>query len=248
MGKFIQNIDANWKVPYEGGWCLAYVQNAFDTAHWYPSAIDQWYGAAKKHTELPPLGITVPVYFTLGNEPAGHVAIRLDDGMVASSTQGGVHSQGYIHKNIQDMIDMYAKYNGGCTYLGWSEDLADKTLVHYQPEVTTKETTEEEIIPFKSILGVDDTLPKGENYTKKGELGKIIRIFTVTYSDGVEANKVLKSETRLDPVTEEYITGTYELPVKPEKPVVEPVVKPQPTLLELITKLVQLILSLFKKG
>jgi len=37
-------------------------------------------------------------------------------------------------------------------------------------------------------------------------------------------------------------------PTLPETPVVEPVVKPKPTLLELITKLVQLILSLFKKG
>jgi len=248
MGKFIQNIDANLKVPYEGGWCLAYVQNAFDTAHWYPSAIDQWYGAAKKHTELPPLGITVPVYFSLGNVEAGHVAIRLDDGMVASSTQGGTHQQGYIHKNIQDMIDMYAKYNGGCTYLGWSEDLADKTLVTYQPEITTKDIIEEEVIPFTTVLGEDKELQKGETYVIKGVNGKITRVYTLTYSDGVQASKVLKSETRLEPVTEEYITGTYEEPTKPETPAVEPVVKPQPTLLELITKLVQLILSLFKKG
>jgi hypothetical protein len=121
---YTQLRDANWKVPYVGGWCLKYVQDAFGTDHPYASAIDAWnanYGGGNHPGELPPAGKTVAVYFTLGSVPAGHVAISLDDGSVASSTQAGSHSEGFIHPNLQNLIDTYAKYNGGCTYLGWSE-------------------------------------------------------------------------------------------------------------------------------
>lgn len=129
--KWIQKRDANWRIPYEGGWCLKYVREAFGTSS-YPRAIDAWNAAQFKHTDYPPAGITVPVYFSLGKEPAGHIAIRLDDLMVASSTQSGKHPKGYLHKNIQDLINVYAKYNGGCKYLGWSEDLGGTRLVAYE--------------------------------------------------------------------------------------------------------------------
>lgn len=115
--------DANWRVPYVGGWCLKYVQDAFGTDHPYPSAIDAWnanYGNGNHPGEQPP-SKTVPVYFTLGNVPQGHVAISLDDHTVASSTQAGTHPSGYLHPNMQNLIDIYGKYNGGCNYLGWSE-------------------------------------------------------------------------------------------------------------------------------
>lgn len=129
-----QDRNASWKVPYTGGWCLNYVERAFGTPLAYPTAISAWQNANNKHTDLPPSGKTVPVYFTLGSEPAGHIAISLDDGKVASSTQSGSHSKGYIHPNLQDMINVYAKYNNGCTYLGWSEDLAGVTIVSNKGE------------------------------------------------------------------------------------------------------------------
>jgi hypothetical protein len=121
---YTQTRDANWQVPYVGGWCLKYVQDAFGTDHPYPTAIAAWnanYGGGNHPGELPPAGKTVAVYFSLGNVPAGHVAISLDDGSVASSTQPGSHSQGFIHPNLQNLIDVYGKYNGRCSYLGWSE-------------------------------------------------------------------------------------------------------------------------------
>ena len=126
--------DANWKIPCKGGWCLKYVREAFGTGS-YPYAIDAWNASNKKHYDYPPLGITVPVFFALGSEPAGHVAIRLDDLYVASSTQSGTHPQGYLHKNIQDLVTVYAKYNKGCTYLGWTEDLAGTILVKWEEPV-----------------------------------------------------------------------------------------------------------------
>jgi hypothetical protein len=136
---YTQLRDANWKVPYVGGWCLKYVQDAFGTDHPYASAIDAWnanFGGGNHPGELPPQGRTVPVYFSLGDVTAGHVADSLNDGTVASSTQGGSHAQGFIHPNLQNLIDTYAKYNGGCTYLGWSEYVGTVQVVNQNQVIT----------------------------------------------------------------------------------------------------------------
>jgi hypothetical protein len=129
--------DANWKVPYTGGWCLKYVQDAFGTDHPYPSAMAAWNAnfSGGNHTDLPPVGKTVAVYFSLGNVPEGHVAISLDDGTVASSTQAGTHPQGYLHPNLNNLISVYGQYNGGCHYLGWSEFVGTVQVV--QQQITT---------------------------------------------------------------------------------------------------------------
>lgn len=143
---YTQTRDANWKVPYIGGWCEGFVEGAWGQAslpkqdskgNWYTtgvygSAIDKWNvnpGNGNHPGELPPSGVTVPVYFSLGNEADGHTAISLDDGSVASSTQPGTHPQGFIHPNLQNLINIYAKYNGGCTYLGWSEYVGTMRVV-----------------------------------------------------------------------------------------------------------------------
>jgi len=125
--------DANWRVPCTGGWCLAYVQDAFGTDHVDPDAMTAWndnYGGGN-HVSLPPVGRTVPVYFALGNVPEGHVAISLDDGMIASSTRAGTYSEGYLHPNLYDLIAIYGQYNGGCTYLGWSEFVGTTRVVEW---------------------------------------------------------------------------------------------------------------------
>jgi hypothetical protein len=76
--------------------------------------------------------VYVPIYFTIGSTPLGHIAISMPDGRVASSTQEGTHQGLYIHPNLNDLIDMYAKYDQGCTYLGWSEGLANTSIVAEQ--------------------------------------------------------------------------------------------------------------------
>jgi len=127
-----QQTDANWRIPYVGGWCEGYVEGAWgqatkptasnqSTSGVYASAMAAWNAEPNKHYDLPPKGKTVPVYFSLGSTSYGHVAISLDDGMVASSTQAGFHTQGYLHPNLNHMINTYAPYNKGCTYLGWGE-------------------------------------------------------------------------------------------------------------------------------
>jgi hypothetical protein len=124
--------DANWKIPYVGSWCEGYVEGAWGqatkptannqtTSGVYGTATAAWSAQPNKHYDLPPKGKTVPVYFSLGSTTQGHVAISLDDGQVASSTQSGFHTQGYIHPNLNDLITVYGKYNKGCKYLGWGE-------------------------------------------------------------------------------------------------------------------------------
>jgi len=148
--------DANMATGYTGGWCLKFVQDSFGTDHPYATAMDSWntnYGNGNHPNELPPVGKTVPVYFALGTEPAGHVAISLDDGKIASSTQSGYHSSPYFHSNLQNMIDVYAKYNGGCSYLGWKEYVGTVRVVE---NVTTSQTTNQG--------GADMPIPNADNY------------------------------------------------------------------------------------
>lgn len=144
--------DASMTVGYVGGWCLKYVQDAFGTDHPYPTALSAWnnnYGGGN-HVGLPPMGVTVPVYFSLGTEPAGHVAIRLDDGMVASSTLSDSHARPYFHKDINDLVAVYGKYNGGCRYLGWSEYVGTVRVVQ---ESQVNATDDQIRAAYLDILG-----------------------------------------------------------------------------------------------
>lgn len=147
--------DATMKIGYVGGWCLKFVQDAFGTDHPYPTAIAEWDATSPyNHTDRPPAGVTVPVFFSLGNVPAGHVAISLNDGFIASSTQAGTHATPYFHKNLDDLIAVYGKYNGGATYLGWSEMVGSVRVVE---PVNPNATREEVIQAYKDILDRDPT-------------------------------------------------------------------------------------------
>jgi hypothetical protein len=242
MGKWVQNRDANWKIPYTGGWCLKYVREAFGIGPKYPTATSAWQNAQGKHYDLPPTGITVPVYFALGSEPAGHIAIRLDDMKVASSTQSGTHPQGFIHPSIQNMIDMYAKYNKGCTYLGWSEELHGTTIVSYVPEITTQNIVTTEDIPFKTIETPDNTIAVGQTHVaNEGTIGVRTIVTTVTYSDGKEVSRAVTSDSITTGVIDKNIlVGTKEPDLVPE-PIKPPVIDNS-----FIIKAIRFIIKLIK--
>lgn len=157
--------DADMNVGYTGGWCLKYVQDAFHTDHVYPTAIAAWEAEPNKHTDRPPSGITVPVYFSLGNVPAGHVAIELSDGWVASSTQPGTHSTPYYHKSLDDLIGVYGQYNGGCTYLGWGEHVGTAQVVQYVPDVVLA-TADQVQQDYRDILERDADANGIAHYTQ----------------------------------------------------------------------------------
>lgn len=167
MGKYIQLKDANWRIPATGGWCLQYVRQAFGLPVLHPDAMSAWNANDfPRRTGQPPAGITVPVYFSLGSTPQGHVAIRLDDLKVASSTKAGTQKTGYLHPNIQDLITMYDKYNKGCTYLGWKEGMGTTRFVTYVEDL--KQATADEVKQaYRDILEREADQGGIDTYTKK---------------------------------------------------------------------------------
>lgn len=152
-----QIITPNLTISYTGGWCLQAVQNAFGTAHPYSSAMQDWLSGENGHGnhdgELPPAGVYVPVYFSLGDEPRGHIAISMPNGWVASSTLPGVNKGLYIHPSLAALISMYAKYNEGCHYLGWSEGVGNEAVVQFLPTTADpgggQDVTQEQFDQYK---------------------------------------------------------------------------------------------------
>ncbi len=175
---YIQLRDANWRIPYVGGWCEGYTEGSFGfatlptlqnqtTSGKYTSATAAWNAGQGNHPgELPPAGVTVPVFFALGSTDQGHVAISLDDGSVASSTQAGFHTQGYIHPNLQSLIDLYAQYNNGCTYLGWSEFVGGVRVVEQITEGGTVDTIKS---MYSRLLGREADQGGIDTYTKAAQ-------------------------------------------------------------------------------
>ena len=223
MGHWNQNRDANWQVPYTGGWCLKYVQDAFGTDHPYPSAMDAWnanYGGGNHPGELPPEGKTAALYFSLGSVPAGHVAIGLDDGKVASSTQAGNHPVGYIHPNMQDLMNLYGQYNGGCTYLGWSEYVGTVQVLQWITDIVYA-TADQIQQAYREILERDadsDGIAHYENYTID-----FVRQDLYNSQEYANLQAIKNAPKPVDPpveVPEE--PTTPEVPTEPETPIETP--------------------------
>ncbi|MDG3133200.1 G5 domain-containing protein, partial [Streptococcus suis] len=64
------------------------------------------------------------------------------------------------------------------------------------PNVTTKEETKTEVVPFTEVREDDPTLAEGtEVVSVEGKEGVRTIVETVTYTDGVETNRVVKSDT-----------------------------------------------------
>jgi len=119
------------------GWCLAYVENALGTSHLYKNATEAREASQHFHTDLPPLGICVPLHFSMDDVPDGHIALWMSDGTVYSTTNQSttpVH-----HKSLDDLIATYKKCYPTFTYLGWSEDLATIRIVKENSDMITKE-------------------------------------------------------------------------------------------------------------
>jgi hypothetical protein len=214
MGKWIQLKDADMTVGYTGGWCLKYVQDAFGTDHPFPSAIDSWNGNVGNGNhpgEVPPMVMTVPVYLSLGNVPAGHVAIRLDDGGVASSSYAGYHPTPHFYSNLDGLINDYATYNGGANYLGWSEYVGTVKVVGWQDEHQQTVPTE---IAFGTITLDDDTISFGEKGVRQiGVNGQRIQIYLVHTLDGAEQSRDLLSDNITSPIAQVNTIGTLVPPV-----------------------------------
>jgi len=141
MKTYVQVFTPNPYIPYVGGLCEGYVEGTAGQATIptpedkmtygiYPSASAAWKANNGNHpNELPPKGFSVPAYFSLGSTEDGHTALVLTDGRVASSSLEGFHTAPFIYPNLNALIADYAKYNNGCTYLGWSEYIGKQQVV-----------------------------------------------------------------------------------------------------------------------
>jgi hypothetical protein len=146
-----------YNTPYTGGWCLKYVADAFGQPYsvTYPTAISAFHNAQRKHLERPPLGIEVPVFFYMREESAGHVAIQLTDGKVASSSEDGYHSHPYLHNSIDDLIAYYSSVYD-IDYAGFTEDLQEKEIIRWEQEPTPPEPVIENIGGKMYITGSEE--------------------------------------------------------------------------------------------
>jgi len=186
-------------IPYVGGLCEGFVEGTAEQASFpykvngkwttdgvYPSAASAWAASNGNHAEQPPEGLRVPVFFTLGNNKNGHVALMLEDGRVASSTQTGWHDTAYIHPNLQDLIKVYTRSQGSCTYLGWSEYIGKRKIVE-GGNMPTPVTLETGRVILALIAGND-----GLNGTKNALAGEMDEDIN-KYFTGRELEEVLWS-------------------------------------------------------
>lgn len=93
------------------------------------------------------------------------------------------------------------------------------------PVVTTKTETKTEVVAFSTTKVTDATLPKNEQkVTQKGVNGVRTIVYTVTYTDGKETARAVKSDSvTTAPVAEVIAVGSYVAPpVTPVDPI-EPI-------------------------
>lgn len=119
-----------------------------------------------------------------------------------------------------------------------------------KPVITTKEEIKSEIIPYTKETVDDERLLVGDNRIIPGHVGTRTIVYTVTYTDGKETKRVVKSDITIDPVTETTINGTFveppvipEIPEIPEPPVEPPKNTDQSALINFLTWLVKKILA-----
>lgn len=102
-----------------------YVQGTYGIGPKYPTAAAAWGASAYKHADQNfPDNIWVPIWFTLQDNPDGHVALRQPDGSIWSASSA-TDTTPVHHSSLAD-IEGY--FGGRLTYLGWTEDVED-TLV-----------------------------------------------------------------------------------------------------------------------
>jgi len=84
------------------------------------------------------------------------------------------------------------------------------------PVVITRDAQHLSVIPFPSTTVSDASMPKGTTeVTTVGVNGLETKTYTVTFTDGKETNRVLKSDTTVAPVAQVTSVGTYVAPPQP---------------------------------
>jgi hypothetical protein len=125
---FTQTVTPNPHIPCQPGWCLQYVRQAYGLPAAYPTATAAWEASASQHRDRDfPAGVWYPIWFSLANEPAGHVALVAPDGSVFSTSD--LSNKPHQHLDISDLMNYYARYGMTLTYRGWTEDVAGYQVI-----------------------------------------------------------------------------------------------------------------------
>lgn len=117
------------------GWCLAYVNTAFNAGWAGSTAREGWDNSAGKHEDMNiPSGVYVPIWFNhygdygYGYKNYGHVAIWKD---------GTIWTSPYTHKPYADVFTdinaLCSMYN--CTYIGWTEYVGPTRVIEPTQDV-----------------------------------------------------------------------------------------------------------------
>jgi hypothetical protein len=116
----------NINVPAVRGYCLKYVDDGVSAPAREPTATISWQSnPAKQYVDLP-VGVWVPIFFSLPKYPQGdlgHVAwaFKHDANWTEvhdSETQPGARP---VYRSIAEVEQWFGKY--GCEYLGWSTEV-----------------------------------------------------------------------------------------------------------------------------
>jgi hypothetical protein len=119
------------------GWCLRFVQSAYNVNHEYPYAWEQWINSTQHTDPLP--NVIVPVYFSwTGNidgvtQNWGDVAIYVPNrGILGTPLHGG----GDSNRWDTSVEARAAAIGGGAHYVGWSEDLGGQAIIEQVADPT----------------------------------------------------------------------------------------------------------------
>lgn len=85
------------------------------------------------------------------------------------------------------------------------------------PKITVKEESKTQEVAFQIIKATDASLPLGEEkVTRKGVKGVRTIVYTVTYTNGAETARTVKSDSVTTPAVDELVSvGSYVEPVTP---------------------------------
>lgn len=144
-----QLVKPNVHIPAQPGWCLTYVQETFKAPWAGSTATDGWNRAEYKHVgQTPPKGVSVPVWFAMRGEPAGHVVTWMEDGSIWSASDND--PQADYHPNLQHLLDFYG---GRLTLRGWSEDIGGLRIVRKEDDMTTQEAHDVGVAVYRAVYG-----------------------------------------------------------------------------------------------
>jgi len=169
-----QLVTPNPNIWCRPGWCLQYVREAFGIHPGVqPTATAGWNASPTKHRDRNfPAGVWHPVWFSLRNVPAGHVALRAPWGAVYSTSDDS--NTPHCHPDLDDLIAYYNRYGQPITYLGWTEDIENVTVIDtgaasygYDGEITP--TIQEDELSAEDVSRILSAI---ENIAAPGESGK----------------------------------------------------------------------------